>query len=153
RFIDAVRRHGRGEALDEGAAAHLAVCSRCQSLVETEQRVMALIGSALQDVKSVRPSPDFGARARARAERMPARAPFAWWKAAALTAAAALAFAVATDRGRQEPTEVSPPASSAAPLVQGDRVLPSEPQQSPLPPLAASTPPPRATTPVVRPHA
>ena len=71
RFAEAIRARALGSPLRADAAAHLAVCSGCQAMLETEERVMATIDTALEELASTGPAPDFMSRVRAHVEDAP----------------------------------------------------------------------------------
>ena len=101
RFAQAIRAAALGAPLPADAAAHLAVCSACQALLEAEARVLAAVDDALAEVASVRPAAGFIARVREHVERTPRSDEAAWLKPAAV-AAAAVVIAVMASRFRYE---------------------------------------------------
>ena len=99
RFTDAIRAGALGAALDADAAAHLAVCSDCQAVFETEDRVMAAIDVALEGLASATPSSHFASRVRAHVAQAPRRwTPASWWMPATVAALALLVSAVVVSR-------------------------------------------------------
>src|SRR5262245_37093097 len=90
RFLSAIREHALGAPLAPGAAAHLAVCSECQAQFAREERLMAVIGTALDEVTSIQPASDFLPRLRTHVETSAHRQPTSW-----LTLAGAVTVAVA----------------------------------------------------------
>ena len=102
RFAEAIRARALGSPLRADAAAHLAVCSGCQAMLETEERVMATIDTALEELASTGPAPDFVSRVRAHVEDAPRWMPGAWWRPAAVAALALVMAAVAMGRVSRE---------------------------------------------------
>src|SRR4029077_15373834 len=79
--------------------AHLAVCSNCQAALETEERVMATIDAALEELASTTPSPTFVSRVRTQIEDAPRRwTPGTWWMPVTVAALALLIAAVVASR-------------------------------------------------------
>lgn len=74
RFSDALKDHALGVALPSAAAAHLAVCSRCQAAFDRERRLHETMAGLIAQVGRVEPSADFQARLR-RAAGEPSRVP------------------------------------------------------------------------------
>jgi hypothetical protein len=93
------------------ASAHLAVCSDCQAALETEERILAAINTALEELASTGPSPNFVSRVLAHVE---ARrwSPSAWWTPAAVAALALLVAAVVVGRLPRERSAVREAAAS-----------------------------------------
>jgi hypothetical protein len=58
RFADALKRSALGVPLRSDAAAHLAVCSACQALVEREEHLHSIVTTALARVRDVTPPPE-----------------------------------------------------------------------------------------------
>ena len=136
-FTGEIRAHALGSALGADAAAHLAVCSRCQATLETEGRVLATINVALGEVMSTSPGPHFIARVRARVEAMPPQwTPAAWWMPAA---AAALALLIAVVFVSRRPHEGSMVRDTAAHLS-ADVPIAASPERAVDRPLAGAMP-------------
>ena len=53
RFAEAIRENAYGLPLSADATAHLAVCSDCQAALETEERILATINTALEELTFV----------------------------------------------------------------------------------------------------
>jgi hypothetical protein len=139
RFTGAIRAQALGSPLGADAAAHLAVCSQCQGTLETEERILATINLALDEVTSTAPGPHFVARVRARVEAMPPRwTPAAWWMPAS---AAALALLIAVVLFSRLPREGSTVRDAAA-LPQADAPLAAPPEPAVDRALAGATPEP-----------
>jgi hypothetical protein len=102
RFAEAIRARALGSPLRADAAAHLAVCSGCQAMLDTEKRVMATIDTALEELASAGPAPDFMSRVRAHVEGAPRWMPGAWWRPAAVGALALVMVALAMGRVLRE---------------------------------------------------
>jgi hypothetical protein len=98
RFAEAIKACALGSPLRADAAAHLAVCSDCQAMLEAEERVLVTIDTALEDLASTGPAPDFVSRVRAHVEQAPRWMPSAWGTPAAVAALALLVAAVAVGR-------------------------------------------------------
>ena len=106
RFAETIRARALGSPLPADAAAHLAVCSDCQAALEKEERVVAAIDTALDELASTGPAPDFVSRARAHVERAPRWMPAARWTPAAIAAVALLVAAVVVVRSPRESSVV-----------------------------------------------
>jgi hypothetical protein len=106
RFADALKARALGAPLGADAAAHLAVCSACQTTLEAEERLLATIGQAVGDVGSVKPAPDFVSRLRVHVERTPRWTPGAWLTPAIVATAAVLVAVVAAGRLTRSDPEV-----------------------------------------------
>jgi hypothetical protein len=139
RFVGAIRARALGTPLRADVAAHLAVCSGCQSVLEVEERLMTVIDVALNDVRSARPAPDFVSHVRARVERASRWTPRGWWAPAAIAVAGVVVIAVVSlARVPREPSAVRqtssmrPPAQSLlAPRQQAaDRTIVPAPATS-----------------------
>jgi hypothetical protein len=102
RFAQALKGSTLGAPLPADAAAHLAVCSSCQALVEAEARLQQTIADALAEVASARPAPGFMARIRERVERTPQRVAPAWLQPAAVAAATVVIAVIIAGRFRYE---------------------------------------------------
>jgi hypothetical protein len=94
---DAIRARALGLPLPADAAAHLAVCSDCQAMLESEERVLAIVDTALEQLASTKPAPNFVSRLRAHVEHAP-WTPSAWWIPATVAVLALLAAAVVVGR-------------------------------------------------------
>jgi len=113
-------------------------------MLDGEERVMRLIGSALGDLAAARPAPDFVARARAHVDRAPSASPIGAWTLAALVAAGALALVVAVaGRLPRAPDRV---VTHAAPTMPDTKPLESARQPAPAPPAAPRIPDRRLAT-------
>jgi hypothetical protein len=127
RFVEAIRGRALGLTLPADAAAHLAVCEGCRTILDDEERVMAVIDSAVARVASTSPSPDFIARLREHVERSPRWMPSALLVPPAVAALALLLAAVVVNRlpsGRTGVQQTSanrsvepPPAASSEPTA------------------------------------
>jgi hypothetical protein len=106
RFAEAMRARAHGLPLRADAAAHLAICSDCQATLETEERVLAAIKTALEELVSTVPAPNFVPRVRAHIEREPRWMPGVWRTPAAVAALALLVAAVAVGRLPRERSAV-----------------------------------------------
>lgn len=102
RFKPALRGAALGAPLPADAAAHLAVCAACQTLLETEAQLQATIDGAISEVASARPSPDFAARVREHVERTPRRIAPRWLQPAVIAAAAVVVAVAMGGRFRHE---------------------------------------------------
>jgi len=139
RFTGAITVHALGSPLGADAAAHLAVCSRCQGTLETEERVLATLNVALDEVASTSPGPHFVARVRARVDAMPPQwTPAAWWMPAS---AAALALLIAVVLASRLPREGSA-ARDTTPLRPADAPLAAPSERAVDQPLAGARPEP-----------
>jgi hypothetical protein len=98
RFADAIRDRALGSPLPADAAAHLAVCSNCQATLETEERVLAIVDTALEQLAATGPSPNFVSRLRAHVEHASPWTPSAWWSPATIAVLALLMAAVVVGR-------------------------------------------------------
>jgi hypothetical protein len=115
RVAEAIRARAHGLPLRADAAAHLAVCSGCQATLDTEERVLATINTALEELASTRPSPNFVSRVRAHAEDAPRWMPSAWWTPATVAALALLVAAFVVGRLPRERSAVRE-ASASRPM-------------------------------------
>ena len=59
RFAEALKARALGVALRPDGAAHLAVCSTCQAVLEREERLISAINTAIEEVGTAKPAPDF----------------------------------------------------------------------------------------------
>jgi hypothetical protein len=155
-----LRAHALGAPLEADAAAHLAVCSRCQAVLEGEARVIAMLDGALDAVASVTPGLDFQSRVRARVEHAPRWTPSGLRMATAAAAVALLAIAAlfVSRPPRERPVARESPASrpieqpvrpSVPPAGAGNLVLrPIRPKAKQVPRLARAEGP-RAAGPEV----
>jgi hypothetical protein len=98
RFAEEIRENAYGLPLGADATAHLAVCSDCQATLETEERILATINTALEELASTGPSPNFVSRVVAHVEHAPRWRPSAWWTPAAVVSLALLVAAVVVGR-------------------------------------------------------
>jgi hypothetical protein len=98
RFADALRARALGSPLPADAAAHLAVCSDCQAMLETEERVLAIVDTALEQLPASGPSPNFVSRLRAHVEHASPWTPSAWRSPAIVAVLALLVAAVVVGR-------------------------------------------------------
>lgn len=64
RFSDALKDHALGVALPSAAAAHLAVCARCQAALERERALHETMAGIIAQVGRVEPAADFQVRLR-----------------------------------------------------------------------------------------
>jgi len=94
RFAVALKARALGVPLPSDAAAHLAVCSKCQAALAAEEQLFSIIDRALDDVGAVKATPDFVSRVRARVEDAPRWTPGGWWKPTVAVAAAAALVAM-----------------------------------------------------------
>jgi hypothetical protein len=120
RFAEAIRENAYGLPLGADATAHLAVCSDCQATLETEERILATINTALEELASTGPSPNFVSRVVAHVEHAPRWRPSAWWTPAAVAALALLVAVVVVGRLPRERSgvrEVSASRSIEVPVV------------------------------------
>jgi hypothetical protein len=124
RFSDAIRGHALGSPLAADAAAHLAVCSTCQARFDTEARVMATIGAALEEITTTAPSANFPSRVRAHVESARRRPVTGGWWVPVTVAALALLVA-ATVMYRPVDRSVAREASRSQPIA-GAAVAPAE---------------------------
>jgi hypothetical protein len=106
RFAEAIRERALGSPLRADAAAHLAVCSDCQAALETEERILATINTAIEELASTGPAPNFVSRVRANVEHAPRWMPNAWRTPAAVAALALLVAAVVVGRLPRERSAV-----------------------------------------------
>jgi len=127
RFADALKARALGRNLPADAAAHLAVCSSCQTALEREERLQSTIAAALADVGAAAPGADFAARMRTGLLRAPGRRHLKWWMPAAAAVAvvviAAYAIRVSSLRSVDSRKEewVALPAPAKAPVVEVPR--------------------------------
>jgi hypothetical protein len=120
RFAEAIRARALGSPLRADAAAHLAVCSDCQAMLETEVRVLANIDTALEQLASAGPTPNFVSRLRAHVEHAPRWPPSAWRIPATVAVLALLVAAVVVGRlprQRSAVREVSADRPIAVPVL------------------------------------
>jgi hypothetical protein len=138
-FTGEIRAHALGSPVGADAAAHLAICSQCQSALETEERILATINGALSEVMSTAPGPHFIARVRAHVEAMPPRwTPAAWWMRAAAAAVALLIAVVLVSRLPHEGSTTRDTATRPS----ADVPLATPPERAVDRPLAGATPEP-----------
>jgi hypothetical protein len=116
RFADAIRARALGSPLRADAAAHLAVCSDCQATLDTEERVIATIDTALEQLASTGPAPNFVSRVRAHVEHAPRWTPRTLRTQAAVAALAVLVGAVVVGRLPRERSSVRE-ASASRPVA------------------------------------
>jgi hypothetical protein len=103
RFANSLKARALDAPLAADAAAHLAVCSKCQAMFEVEEQLLATIDAALNEAASVRPTPEFVARLRAQFDRAPGSMPATWLRPAGIAAAVAIVAVLAAGRfSRQE---------------------------------------------------
>jgi hypothetical protein len=97
RFSAALTAHALGAALEPPAAAHLAICARCQAWLANEQSLARLLDGAIDAIGSVEPGADFRVRLAQRVAMPPAPAR-GWWRLAvgvvALAALVVMAAAI-----------------------------------------------------------
>ena len=148
RFTLAIRAHAHGAPLVADAAAHLAVCSACRSVFEREERLMAMIGGALDDVRSITPSPDFAARVHARVDEAPRWTMPAWRPAGAVAAIAlTLAAAMVARRSHRAAAPAFVAIAEPAPLLTARSIVamttlpPSTSRRLRVPPPPVAAPP------------
>jgi hypothetical protein len=98
RFADAIRDRALGSPLRADAAAHLAVCSDCQAMLETEERILAVVDTALEQLAFTGPAPNSMSRLRAHVEQAPRWTPSAWWIPTTVAVLALLVAAVVVGR-------------------------------------------------------
>jgi hypothetical protein len=134
RFAEAIRENAHGLPLRTDAAAHLAVCSDCQEALETEKRVLATINTALEELATTGPSPNFVSSVRAHVEHAPRWMPGAWWTPAAVAALALLVLAVVVGRLPRERSGVHE--VSASRPIEVPVVAPAEEAAAPSPDTA-----------------
>lgn len=104
RFTRELKEHALGAPLGATAAAHLAVCSACQELFARENRLTAIIDTAIEQVGSVRPAADYQARLRESTDIPNRSMRGRWYFAAAAVSAAALLVVVARLQQGSGPT-------------------------------------------------
>lgn len=114
RFTDGLKAHALGAPLGPEAAAHLAVCSRCQDGLAREQRLHATIEGAMAEIGARAPAPDFTARLRIDLERAPRHAS-SRWLAPGLATAATIVMVILVVRGINQPPPVVSGRSSPLP--------------------------------------
>jgi len=113
RFRVALTDHACGAPLHGAAAAHLATCSECRTLLEEERRIVLAIQDDLDRALSVSASPGFSAQVTARLQRVSSiGVRKGYW--AALAAAATLALAAYLVPGH---TVQQPQPGGAMPVV------------------------------------
>lgn len=136
RFTGSLRARAHGGPLAADAAAHLAVCSTCQAMLEREERLHTLIDQATRDVLSTEPAPDFADRIRGHVEHSPRSRVLAWRLSTAFAAlvlvAAASALLVPGARERAAGS-IHPVAQPAA------RAAGSDAQKTAMKPVAGTT--------------
>jgi hypothetical protein len=98
RFAGAIRARALGSPLPADAAAHLAVCSDCQAMLETEERVLAIVDTALEQLAATGPSLNFVSRLRAHVEHASPWTPSAWWIPTTVAVLALLVAAIVVGR-------------------------------------------------------
>ena len=135
RFIGAIQGLAHGVPLAPAAAAHLAVCADCQDALAIEERVLAGIDCAINEVGSVRPSANFVIRVRTRVESAGPRFTSVAYAPAAVAAAALIVASLVVGRVSPDSAPVrvdvessaretgsQPPPTTAVPAA---RVLPA----------------------------
>ena len=102
RFANSLKARALGAPLAADAAAHLAVCSECQAMLEIEEQLLATIDGALNEAASVRPTPEFVARLRETVDGAPRSMPAAWLRPAGIAVAVAIVAVFAAGRFTQQ---------------------------------------------------
>jgi hypothetical protein len=94
RFAGALKAYVLGNPLRSDAAAHLAVCSACQALVDGEERLNRIVTSALAGLAEVTPPPELVPALRQAVLQSPGRTPSRWIVQAGAVAVAVAALAI-----------------------------------------------------------
>jgi hypothetical protein len=119
RFAAAIGAHALGAPLAAEAAAHVAACAECQSVLDAERRLLATIDEAIADVGSTAPSPHFVSRLRAHVAVAPPRwGPHRWLMPAVAAALTLLGVALIVPRsapGRSDRREAASIRSTEVP--------------------------------------
>ena len=95
RFAEALKARALGVALRPDGAAHLAVCSTCQAVLEREERLISAINTAIEEVGTAKPAPDFVPAMRASIARTAPWKPQLWSIQASALAMVFLAISIA----------------------------------------------------------